>query len=96
LTVSASPTTQLYSNPIVLTAQVSAAAGGVPTGTVSFLDGTTVIATSPLGANGQATSSVATLTDGSHSLTAAYSGDSSFLPADRQEQRLRSRLPMST
>jgi len=81
VTFSASPTTQLYNNPIVLTAQATSATAGILTGTVSFLDGTIVIATVPLGANGQATYSVATLADGSHSLTAAYSGDSSFQPS---------------
>jgi hypothetical protein len=35
----------------------------------------------PLAANGQATASIATLADGSHSLTAAYSGDASFQPS---------------
>jgi len=81
LTLSAIPTTQLYNNPIVLTAQVIAAAGGVPSGTVTFLDGTTVVTTVPVGANGVATYSIATLADGSHSLTAAYSGSSYFLPS---------------
>jgi DNA-binding beta-propeller fold protein YncE len=81
VTIFASPTTQLYNNPIVLTAQASSPTAGTLTGTVSFLDGTTVIATVPLGANGQATYSVATLADGSHSLTAAYSGDPKFKPS---------------
>ena len=46
---------------IVLTAQAISSTAGTLTGTVNFLDGTTVIATVPLGANGQATYSVATL-----------------------------------
>ncbi|MGD0647417.1 MAG: Ig-like domain repeat protein [Acidobacteriaceae bacterium] len=78
---SASPTTQLYNNPIVLTAQATSATAGILTGTVSFLDGTIVIATVPLGANGRAIYSIATLVDGSHSLTAAYSGDPNFQPS---------------
>jgi hypothetical protein len=81
VTFSASPTTQLYNNPIMLTAQVSAAVGGVPTGTVTFLDGTTAVATAPVGPGGQVTYSDSTLADGSHSLTAAYSGNTSFLPS---------------
>jgi hypothetical protein len=81
VTFSASPTTQLYNNPIVLTAQVSALVGGVPTGTVTFLDGTTAIATAPVGPGGQVVYSDSALADGSHSLTAAYSGDTSFLPS---------------
>jgi sugar lactone lactonase YvrE len=78
VTLSASPTTQLYNNPIVLTAQATSSTAGTLTGTVNFLDGTTVIATVPLGANGQATYSATTLADGSHNLTASYSGDPNF------------------
>ncbi len=78
VTFAASPITQLYNNPIVLTAQATSPTAGTLTGTVSFLDGSTVIGTVPLGANGHATYAVTTLADGSHSLTAAYSGDGSF------------------
>lgn len=81
VTFSASPTTQLYNNPIVLTAQPTSATAGTLGGTVSFLDGTTVLTTVPLGGNGRATYSIATLLDGSHSLTAAYSGDPNFQPS---------------
>jgi hypothetical protein len=51
ITFSASPTTQLYSNPIVLTAQVISPTAGILTGTLSFLDGTIVIATATVGTN---------------------------------------------
>jgi hypothetical protein len=81
VTFSASPTIQLYDNPILLTAQVSSAAAGVPSGTVTFLDGTTAVATATVGAGGQATYSDTALADGSHNLTAAYSGDTRFLPS---------------
>jgi hypothetical protein len=50
--------------------------GPVPsTGTVTFLDGTTVIGTA-LVANGMASFSTSDLTGGAHSITASYSGDS--------------------
>jgi hypothetical protein len=81
VTFSASPTTQLYDNPIILTAQVSSATAGAPSGMVTFLDGTTAVATATVGAGGQATYSDTALADGSHSLTAAYSGDTRFLPS---------------
>jgi hypothetical protein len=81
VTFSASPTTQLYNNPIVLTAQVSSAAAGAPSGTVTFLDGTTAVATATVGVGGQATYSDTALADGPHNLTAAYSGDTLFLPS---------------
>ncbi len=53
---------------------------GTPTGTVSFLDGTTVIGTGTLSA-GVATLTTAALSDGSHSITAVYNGDTNFLTA---------------
>lgn len=81
LTLSASPNTQLYNNPIVLTAQATSPTPGTLTGTVSFLDGTSLIATVQVGTNGQAAYSVSTLADGGHSLTATYSGDSKFEPS---------------
>ena len=77
-TFSASPTTQLYNNPIVLTAHVDSPTAGTLTGSVSFLDGTTVIAKAAIGANGVASASVTSLAQGSHSLTATYSGDGNF------------------
>src|SRR5262249_59493294 len=51
---------------------------GVPSGTVSFEDGTTVLATASLNAKGQATFTTTALSVGSHNITAIYSGDSSF------------------
>jgi len=61
---------------ITLTATVSSTAG-VPTGTVSFPDGTTVLGTSTI-AGGVATLTTSTLAVGSHSITAVYSGDTNF------------------
>jgi sugar lactone lactonase YvrE len=64
----------LLQSSVTLTATVSAGA----TGTVSFLDGTT-----PLGAGtvtgGVATLAISTLSTGSHSITAVYSGDANFV-----------------
>ena len=50
----------------------------MPTGTVSFLDGTTVLGTSGLTA-GVAALTTSTLAAGSHSITAVYSGDANFV-----------------
>ena len=79
ITFTASPTPQLFNNPINLTAQVSSATTGAPSGTVTFLDGTTVVTTCPVGTGGQVACTVTTLAAGSHSLSAMYSGDTSFL-----------------
>jgi hypothetical protein len=49
------------------------------TGTVSFYDGTTLLGSSSLG-SGAATYSLSTLSVGTHSITAVYSGDANFNP----------------
>jgi hypothetical protein len=59
---------------------VSAVATGTPTGTVTFLDGTTTLGTQPL-VNGAAAFSTSTLSGGSHNITAAYSGAIDFTGA---------------
>ncbi len=67
----------LVENPITLTATVSGIT--TPTGSVSFIDGTaTTLGTSPLVA-GVAQLTLSTLSVGSHSITAVYSGDTNFL-----------------
>ena len=53
---------------------------GSPSGTVSFQDGATLLGASPL-TNGQASFTASTLSVGSHSITAVYSGDGNFLGA---------------
>lgn len=52
--------------------------GGTPTGTVTFLDGFTRIGTGTLNGSGVATFTTSSLIVGSHSITAAYSGDTNF------------------
>ena len=53
---------------------------GIPTGSVTFTVGNTVLGTSDLNANGAATLTVATLAVGSNTVTAAYSGDANNPP----------------
>ncbi|HEY0701193.1 MAG TPA: Ig-like domain repeat protein [Candidatus Acidoferrales bacterium] len=64
---------------VIFTATVAASGGGsgTPSGTVTFSDGATQIGTGTL-SSGIATFSTSTLASGSHSITAAYAGDSSF------------------
>jgi hypothetical protein len=66
---------------VFLTATVAPVApgAGLPTGTVTFFDGTTVLGTGSLDANGQAFFFVELLAPGPHSLSASYSGDGNFL-----------------
>ena len=69
LTSSANPST--YGQNVILTATISPAEGS---GTVAFHDGVASLGVRAV-AGGQSSLSIATLTPGSHSLTADYSGD---------------------
>jgi hypothetical protein len=53
--------------------------GAVPTGSVSFFDGTTFLGSASVAAK-RATLTVGRLVPGAHTLTAVYSGDANFLP----------------
>lgn len=76
VTSSADPS--ILSASVTFTATVVQSGGsGSPTGTVTFSDGSTALATAPL-TNGQATFTSSSLSVGSHSITAAYSGDANF------------------
>jgi hypothetical protein len=62
--------------PVTFTATVTAPGpfSITPTGTVTFLDGTSTVGTSTLNAAGVATFVTSTLASGSHAITAAYAG----------------------
>jgi hypothetical protein len=81
LTPSANPGT--FGQPVVLKATVSAQAGvGVPSGTVSFTDSVQgPLGTAALNGTGVGALSVSTLTAGTHSIVASYSGDANFADA---------------
>jgi hypothetical protein len=65
---------------ITLMANAASANGGstVPTGTFTFLDGSTALGTSTL-SSGTAALTLSTISVGNHNLTAVYSGDTHFL-----------------
>lgn len=64
---------------VTLTATVPTSSGtNVPTGTVTFYDGTTVLGTGSLNGSGVATYNAASLANGTHSLTASYGGDAVY------------------
>ena len=63
-----------------LTATVSGGSG-TPTGQVTFREGSTTLGTSTVGGDGTAYLLVPGLPRGSHTLTAAYGGDTSYLPS---------------
>ncbi len=79
-TLGSSPSSSTTGQMVTFTATVAPAAGstGTPTGTITFEEGTSVLGTAPLGADGTATFSSATLAVGSHTITAVYSGDANF------------------
>jgi hypothetical protein len=52
---------------------------GTPTGTVTFLDGTTTLGSMTLDSTARATFSTASLSRGNHAINVNYSGDSNFL-----------------
>ncbi len=68
--------------PVTLNAQVASTTSGVPTGSIALLDGATVLAGAPLSAAGSATFTTSALALGTHTLSAAYSGDANFLASD--------------
>ena len=74
--VTPSPAAIILGGSVTFTAVVTpvSPASGVPTGTVTFLDGMSELASEPL-SGGSASFSTSTLTLGSHSITAFYAGD---------------------
>jgi hypothetical protein len=75
-TLSAAPTSATAGTAINLTATVAEVGGSsVPTGTVSFKDGTTALGSMTLNGTGIAVYTTSTLSVGAHSITAAYGGD---------------------
>ena len=85
--LASSPASPVYGSAVTLGMLVLGASGVAnPTGTVTFSDGTTTLATLTLGSDGRATlvapsGTLAPLSGGSHSISAAYNGDSNYLNA---------------
>jgi hypothetical protein len=69
----------VYGESVTFTATVAATASGTPSGTVAFFDGGTLLAAVALDGSGKATLTTSSLTLGSNSITATYSGDANFL-----------------
>jgi Bacterial Ig-like domain (group 3) len=71
---------RFFGNPVTLTATVAPVGGsGTPTGTVTFKDGSTTLASSvTLNASGVSTFATSALSVGNNTITAVYSGDTDF------------------
>lgn len=78
VTPSANPSILNGSVTFTATVSVVAPGAGTPTGSITFKNGSTALATVPLNSSGQATFSTSSLAVGPQSITAAYSGDSNF------------------
>ena len=74
--LTSTPNPSIVGQTVTLSSTVTSGAG-VPTGTVTFRDGATVLGTVTL-VNGSASLSISTLTAGTHPLTAAYNGSPAF------------------
>ena len=74
MTLTPSPNPSAVGQPVVFTARLSPSAA---TGSVLFVDGTTVIATAPI-SGGTATFTTSALTAGTHGVTAVYNGDVNY------------------
>lgn len=82
--LASSPNPSTLGQAVTFTATVTAQPGfyqGLPSGTVSFLDGTTSLGSSALSSGGVATLTISTLAVGTHSVTGAYNGATDFAPS---------------
>jgi len=79
--LTSSPASSTPGQAVTLTAAVTGATGLAPTGTVSFYDGSTLLAGGVPIVAGRATLALSTLAGGSHSITAVYAGDVDHLGA---------------
>lgn len=75
--VSSSANPSTFGQGVTLSATIQTAFGGYATGTITFLDGTTSLGTATVSSNA-AQLSLSSLSVGSHSITAKYSGDGNF------------------
>ncbi len=76
--LSSSLNPSIFGQSVTFTATVKPSTTGTPTGTVTFKDGTTTLGTGAL-SGGVAKFTISTLTVGTHSVTAVYGGDATFL-----------------
>lgn len=67
-----------FGQSLTFTATVTPGKPGTPTGTVTFMDGATMLGSGALNGSLQATFMTASLAPGTHSMTATYGGDGSF------------------
>lgn len=74
ITLTSGSNPAIYSQPLAITATIISD-GGIPSGSVSFVDAGILFGTAVLNANGVATLTTSTLAPGAHSIVANYAGD---------------------
>jgi hypothetical protein len=78
LALSSAPNPSSYGQPVIFTATATSAktsgSGEIPTGTVTYYEGSTVLGTATL-SSGVVTLTISTLTVGTHTIVAEYGGD---------------------
>src|SRR5216683_1628754 len=85
-TLTASTDTVAPGLPLTLTTHVASTTSGTPTGTISLLDGATMLFTADVPATGDAAFTTSSLAQGVHSLTTLYTGDANFTPSTSAPQ----------
>jgi Bacterial Ig-like domain (group 3)/FG-GAP-like repeat/Abnormal spindle-like microcephaly-assoc'd, ASPM-SPD-2-Hydin len=76
-TTLAQPALSYFGDSVTLSATVAPSTTGSPTGTVTFLDGSTTLGTGTI-SSGTATFQTSSLSVGDHNLTASYAGDTNY------------------
>ncbi len=79
VSLQSSASTSVFGQSVSLSTSVTAASGSaIPTGDVTFFDGTTALGTATVDTSGNASLDVSDLAVGSHAITVSYSGDAQF------------------
>ncbi len=78
ISISSSPNPSTLKQTVSLRATVASNTTGVPTGTVNFMDATTLLGSATLNDSGVANFPTSALAVGAHSITGVYSGDVTF------------------
>jgi len=78
--VAVSPSPSVYGQSVTFTATIGVVTpgAGTPTGSVTFMDGSTTLGTGTLNGTGTASFTTSALAIGSHAITAVYGGDGNF------------------
>jgi hypothetical protein len=95
-TVLPSANPSVYGQSVTFTATVNPQGLGTPTGTMTFMDGTTAICTGVPVPSGQASCTMPSLTVGQHTINTNYSGDSNFLGGSGSESQTVNPAPTTT